>query len=113
MIKKRKRPAARGSPTPKKIAFDLNDANDPDHVDIEEYEADFVIWQVDEDDDIVSTKEEVTVDSTVVTADGGDHEESETELLHKCMIPALESSLRESQEGKRFKYEALIQLNYL
>ena len=98
MVKKRKSPAARGSPTPKKkIAFDLNDANDPDHVDIEEYEADFVIGQVDEDDDdIVITKEEVTVDSTVVTADGGDHEESETGLL-KSRIAALESSLCESQ----------------
>ena len=107
--KKRKSPAARGSPTArKKLVFDLNDANDqgvhPDHhADIQEYEADFVIGKVDEDDDddVVITKEEVNVDSTaVVTADGGDHEESETELL-KSRIVALESSLRESQEREK------------
>ena len=78
MIKKRKSPAARGSTTTRKnISFDLNDAND---LDIEEYEADFVIGQVD-DDDIVITKEEVTVDSTIVTADGGDQKDLNMKLI--------------------------------
>ena len=94
--KKRKGPADRGSPTPrKKIAFDLNDANDPDFVD-------FVIREVDDeeddDDDMVITKE-VAVDSTVVTAEGGDHEGSETQLL-KSRIAALGSFLREKR-GKK------------
>ena len=95
--KKRKSPADRGSPTPrKKIAFDLNDANDSDFVDL-------VIRQVDDeeedDDDIVITKE-VPVDSTVVTAEGGDPGGSETQLL-KSRIAALGSLLRESEEREK------------